>query len=432
MASRNEHRSQHTPEHEQQLEFLLHATDLLAQTLDYRETLRNVCSAAVGNVADIALVYLGEPGATELVAAVHLDPALTREVQGVGVHLESAPGRPKHPVCLVLKNGETFYAPRIDAQWIDDNASNEAHAQYLRRMHYTSMIVVPLRSRVSGLTGALTLATVDGHHAPFSPDDVRFAEALGRLFAAAIGKARLYDVAHATADSFQRAALPSVLPQRDAVEFYARYEPASETLSIGGDWYDAFPLPDGRIGICLGDAAGSGLSAAVLMASMRMALRGALAMEPYIIRALDVADHLMRSESTVGFCTALLAVLDLDGMTLRVGNAGHPGPKIWDPVAKAVVDPFTERDLPLGLRDLTPVRTKPKTIRVEKESFVTFYTDGLVEWNKDLASGERALESALRQRSVREARDPALAVRAAVIGTGKAHDDTAILVLRFK
>lgn len=417
-------------EAEQHLAFMLRATELLALSLDLRDTLQNVCTAAVTTIADIAIVDLGEPGSTGLVAAAHRDPAITHEIAGAGVHLDSDDDRPEHPVCQVLQSGKTYFAPLIDDPWIEANASRAVHAEYLRRMQYSSMIVVPLRSRVFGVAGALTLATVAGGRPRYSRASIAFAEALGRLFASAIGKARLYDIAHEAATTFQRASLPKSFPRADAVEFYARYEPAAEMMEVGGDWYDAFSLPDGRIGVCVGDVSGHGIDACVLMTTMRTALRTALISEPDIGRAFDVVDYLLRTQHQGEFCTAILAIIDLDALTLRLGSAGHPGPKIWDEASRAVIDPFTDRDVPLGLRDLTSLRTVPKTIRLAKGSLIAFFTDGLIEWNRAPLDGDRALEQAIRKSSVRQARDPALAIRAAVISTEKTHDDTAILVAR--
>jgi hypothetical protein len=202
------------------------------------------------------------------------------------------------------------------------------------RMRYSSMIVVPLRSQIFGVTGTLTLVTTAGGREPFEADALGFAEGLARLCAAAIGKARLFEEMHAMATSFQQAALPRILPHPGDLEFSGYYQPAREGFSVGGDWYDAFPLPDGRIGVSIGDASGHGLTATVMMASVKNALRTSLIMEPDIARALDAVDYFIRTEYGDGsFCTAVLGIIDPGVMTLRLGTAGHPGPKVWDPHA---------------------------------------------------------------------------------------------------
>lgn len=412
------------------LGLFLRSTEVLGESLDYRETLRNVCAAAVESIADICIIDLGPPGETEMVGAAHRDPARTRDTQSAGIHLESDPDRPMHPVCQVLLSGQTFYAPRIDEAWIDDHATRAEHRAFMVRMRYTSMIVAPLRSQIFGLTGTLSLVTTAGGREPFPPNALEFAEGLARLCAAAIGKARIFEEARAVASSFQQAALPRILPHPGALQFHAFYQPAREGVLVGGDWYDAFALPDGRIGVSVGDASGHGLTASVMMASVKNALRTSLIMEPDLGRALDTVDYLIRTEYSDGsFCTAALGIIDPGAMTLRLASAGHPGPMVWDPNVGAVTDPFTDRDLPLGLRDLAGGRARPKTISIAG-GFVVFFTDGLVECGRDILTGEVALADTIARDDIRHAPDPAGAIREAIADCDKAEDDIAILVMR--
>lgn len=414
------------------LAFFIRATEALGQSLDYRQTLHNVAAAGVTTIADICIIDIGKAGETELAGAAQRDPEHNHDLQRVERHLESEPDRPIHPVCQVLKSAQTFYAPHIDDAWIDQHASCAEHAEFMRRMRYTSMIIIPLVSQVYGVAGALTLVTTAGGHAPYHTGAVTFAEALGRMCSAAIGKARLFTEAHATATTFQQAALPRIFPEVPGVQFFSYYEPAAKGLLVGGDWYDAFFMRDGRIGVTVGDVSGHGLQAASMMASIRNALRTALLMEPDIGRALDTVDHLFRTEyGGETFCTASLAIIDPDAMTLRLGSAGHPGPKIWDRAAGALTDPFVERDLPLGLRDLSAKRSQPRTIRLSS-GLVVFYTDGLTECKRAPLSGERELDAVLRRAAVREADDPARAIRDAMMDCEHAPDDIAILVARFE
>lgn len=202
-------------------------------------------------------------------------------------------------------------------------------------------------------------------------------------------------------------------------------------MMVGGDWYDAFPLPDGRIGVCVGDVSGHGLEAAVLMASMRNALRTALIMEPNIARALETIDFLMRTEAAGSqFCTAALGIIDLESMTIRLSSAGHPGPKIWDTVSGLVTDPFTKRDLPLGLHDIESSREPPHSVRINS-GIAVFYTDGLIECRRNPVEGDKELERAMSRRDVRESPDPARAIVDTVLGKDEPQDDVAVLVAIF-
>ena len=411
------------------LRFLVWAGERLGRSLHYRETLVAISDAAVMTVADLCIVDIGEAGSTQCVGAAHRDPAQMPRLRAVGEHLHSEPGRPLHPVCQVLKSGRTFFAPHIDDAWIESHAAGAAHAAFMRSMQYESLVVVPMSSQVFGVTGALTLVTTRGGRPPFGPDAVIFAEDLGRRCGAAIGKALLYADARNAAKRFQEAALPRVLPQAPGVFFDGLYRPADSSLLVGGDWFDAFFMPDGRIGISVGDVSGHGLSAAVIMASMKNALRTALAVEPDLERALTAVDFVRaREDEPDRFCTAMLSILDLNARTLTCLPAGHPGPELWSPATGSVKDPFTDRGLPLGCRMLNDRPPKPQTILLEPGSVVVFYTDGLVEWNRDTLEGEAALIEALSLRAVRESQHPAAAIYRHVV-KGKARDDVAILVI---
>lgn len=416
------------------LMFLVQAGELLSSSLDYNETLKNVCRAAVTTVADICIIDLGEAGDTQLVAAAHRDSAETNRIfdEHAGSHLQSAPGRPIHPVCEVIKTGETFYAPQIDDAWIDAHATRPEHAAFMRSMHYASVLVVPIRSVIYGVTGALTLVTTKDGRPPFGDDAMLFAEDLGRRCGSAIGKARIHSEAVDTAMKFQQAALPHALPGLADAAFDVLYEPAASSLLVGGDWYDAFVLPDGRIAISIGDVEGHGLEAAVLMASTKNSLRTALVAQHDLLRALEACDYVFRSENQPDhFCTAMLAIYDPQRRALTCAPAGHPGPKIWSPSKAAVLDPFGGRGLPIGARDLAePV--PPSTIFLEKGALVVFYTDGLIERDRDPLAGDALLESAIERSSVREAARPAHAIYEAVIDGAAAADDVAILTLQIK
>ena len=414
------------------LRFLVWAGAYLGRSMNYRETLAAVSDAAVKTVADLCVIDIGKAGETECVGAAHRDPAHTPRLRMLREHLESDSGRPVHPVCQVLKSGRTFYAGHIDDAWIDAHAATAEHAAFMRELQYESMIVVPISSQVFGVTGALTLVTAKNGRAPFDGDAIMFAEDLGRRCGSAIGKALLYADARDAAKRFQESALPRAMPQTKGLHFDGLYRPADSSLLIGGDWYDAFSLPDGRIGISVGDVAGHGLSAAVIMASLKNALRTALAVEPDMQRALAAADFVRQTENQPDrFCTVMLAILDPEDRTLTCLSAGHPGPQIWDAASRTVKDPFTDRGLPIGYRSLTAEHSKPETMRIAPGSLIVFYTDGLVEWNRDIIEGEGALIEALSSGAVRESEHPAAAIFRHVV-RGNARDDVAVLAITMR
>ncbi len=108
------------------------------------------------------------------------------------------------------------------------------------------------------------------------------------------------------------------------LHFDGIYVPASDRELLGGDWYDALRLNDGRIVISVGDVAGSGLPAAVIMASMRQVIRGVAQVYADPIAMLDAADRTLKTEYPDTFVTAFVGVLDPVARTLTHASAGHP------------------------------------------------------------------------------------------------------------
>ena len=416
--------------HQRYLSFLVMAGDLFSRSMRLEETLEAVCDAAVGSVADICLVDVTTPdGGVRLAAYAHRIRAREPELAGAERNLESAPGRPAHPVAAVIASGEPYVARLIDEDYIERSAASDAHAAHLRRFGYRSLIVVPLVSVTAGTLGALTLAITTASDETFDELTVSFARDLGQRCGQAIAKARLYEQHLRIATRFQTAALPARLPTSPFATFDAYYEPSSEDLLVGGDWYDAFMLPDGRFAITIGDVLGHGLDAAVWMSRLRNALRAAMFGEPDCRGALAIAEAVLTAESTDLFTTAIVAIVDADSCTLTCASAGHPGPLVWDE-RNGVADPFAERGAPLGLAAFGAGPAPLETVSLRPGAFVVFFTDGLLEWKRDIAATWETMTAAVASREVREAPSPALALRDAVIGSGRHFDDIAILTLR--
>jgi hypothetical protein len=410
------------------LELLVETGEILGESLDYHETLENVCQATIHGIADICLLNLGPIDQLHLAASAHRDPEKAQAIQDAGWHLRNGDRLSAHAVRRVMRSGNPLLVQHVDDEFLKTHSTSAEHERFMRHMGYRSMMVVPLRSKTQGILGTLSLIRT-GSGAPYDQSDLRFACDLGRRCGTAIAKSLLYAQTLHIATQFQRAALPSTLPNVTGLRFDAFYEPSTEEMLVGGDWYDAFELPDGRIAITAGDVVGHGLGAAVMMSRLRHSLRAALFADPDLARALSVTDELMRLEPSDEFATALVALVDPAHQTLSCAKAGHPGPLIWEP-GGAVSDPFDDRDAPLGLRFVTIHRDPARTITLRPESFAVFFTDGLLEFNRDVAAAMEALYEALRREDIRDAGSPAKAIRDAVIGERPHRDDVAILTVR--
>ncbi len=114
------------------------------------------------------------------------------------------------------------------------------------------------------------------------------------------------------------------------IRFSESYSAASESQRVGGDFYDAFELPDGRVALAIGDVTGHGLAAAVIMGEIRQALRAASfeSAEPSAI--LDRASRLLVASGRTVFVTAIFGVLDPLSGRFAYATAGHPPPLLHD------------------------------------------------------------------------------------------------------
>ncbi|HUA09298.1 MAG TPA: SpoIIE family protein phosphatase [Candidatus Acidoferrales bacterium] len=252
-----------------------------------------------------------------------------------------------------------------------------------------------------------------------------FLQEVARRCALAIANAQLYQHEHRVADALQTASLPRRLPQIDGIAMDAVYVPGKSEAQIGGDWYDAFALPDGRVVVSIGDVAGSGLDAAVTMSNVRQIIRGIAQVHAEPVLMLNSADRALRMDDPDRFVTAFVGVIDPIASTMVYASAGHPPPFIRR--AGGGLDELIFVDLPLGLRDRRSLQAC--SVSVEDGDLMVFYTDGLVESSRDLEGSARLLRETLLDPMLDDTVHPAAHIRDRVLLDG-ARDDVAILTLR--
>ncbi|MEV4705203.1 SpoIIE family protein phosphatase [Actinoplanes sp. NPDC049316] len=185
------------------------------------------------------------------------------------------------------------------------------------------------------------------------------------------------------AEALQRSLLvPPVQP--DHLRVAVRYQPAAEGAQIGGDWYDSFVLPDGRLTIVVGDVTGHDRYAAAAMSQVRNLLRGiSYAKGGSPAGLLTALDDAMAGFRVGMLATCVLAAVEQDEeqaargvRTLRWSNAGHPPPVLLLPDGSARLLQ-TRGEVLLGTH-LRPARTE-HTVELPPGAMVVFYTDGLIE-----------------------------------------------------
>ncbi len=192
-----------------------------------------------------------------------------------------------------------------------------------------------------------------------------FLEALAGQCALALERAMMYEREHATAETLQRSLLPDNLPEVPGIALRARYQPVS--VEVGGDWYDAFRLPDGKLAVATGDVMGKGLAAAAGMGRVRNALRALALTDPRPAAVLAGLDRLFLATELDEQVTTVCYLLVDPSTGEGVAGNGHP-PRLDQ----------TEAGTPLGWaspRLQYPFRLKPGSTAV-------LYSDGLVENRK--------------------------------------------------
>jgi serine phosphatase RsbU (regulator of sigma subunit) len=225
------------------------------------------------------------------------------------------------------------------------------------------------------------------------------------------------------AASLQRSLVPSALPFVAGAEMAARYIPGSG--GVGGDWYDVFTLPSGALCVVIGDVAGSGLPAAVIMGRMRSALRAYALETPDPAEVLDRLDRKMRHFEPDALATVLYAVIDpaLDRMHLCL--AGHFPPVIARPGQPAELARVAG-GLMIGIA--AGVQRPVSTVPIPPGALLCFYTDGLIERPGQLIDDGLAR---LCQAVAAEPPEAACAtVMGALVGSKAARDDIALLMIR--
>jgi PAS domain S-box-containing protein len=223
--------------------------------------------------------------------------------------------------------------------------------------------------------------------------------------------------------------LPKVLPQYPDLRLDAVYLAAEKDALIGGDWYDAFELPDGRLIFSIGDVAGHGLEASISVGRLRQAIftlawRGD---DPSTI--LKEADRILTHQEPGTMVTAIVGSIDASHSTMQYAAAGHPPPLIarkkYEP---AETLPFGDPPLGIGF-NLDP---QTHTVSIEPDTVVAFYTDGMTEFSRDSAAVEKKLAAAvsLMVGDTSIAR-PAKAIQELVFDDLHPSDDAALLVMQF-
>ena len=405
----------------QQFAFVAQAGEALSESLDLQATLERLLGIIVPEFGDWAAIDLfDDDDRLKTVAAIHADPEKTRLVKRlVGRYTHNLRYEPA--IAAALRTGKSVVIGAVKEELLKKAAASNFLA-VIRELAPRSAVTIPLRTR--GRTLGSLVAYWSQTPRRYKEADLPLFEELTKRAAVSIENAQLYEREREIAAQFQRAALPISLPHVPGIHFDAMYVPANVRELLGGDWYDALRLNDGRVVVSIGDVAGSGLPAAVIMASMRQVLRGVAQVYADPIAMLDAADRTLKTEYPDTFVTAFVGVLDPIARTLIHASAGHPMPFLRDAIG--TVTPLGESGLPLGLRVRGETAT---TTLLPRTGLLVFYSDGLVEADRNVVRGYERLIAAIARPEIAGSANPAAALYRAVLKRG-GNDDAVVLTLR--
>jgi anti-anti-sigma factor len=281
------------------------------------------------------------------------------------------------------------------------------------------------------LVGAL--AVTFGTPRPFDHDERAFLLTVADEVAVAFERAALADVRREMAETLQRSLLPSALPTVDRLAVTARYLPAIEGTSAGGDWYDVLPLAGGAVAVAVGDVVGHGAPAAAVMGQLRSALAGLLLADLRPAKALEVLDRFAGHVAGARMSTVACLRLEPDVGRLTYSSAGHPPHLLVDGDDGAGRDGYLDGGLGPAL-GLPGAGTRPEAARtLSPGATLVLYTDGLVERRgESLEHGLQRLAAAVTDRRS----DPLEALVDGVlddlVGGSGGDDDVAVVAVRLQ
>ncbi|WP_329575051.1 SpoIIE family protein phosphatase [Kitasatospora sp. NBC_01250] len=287
---------------------------------------------------------------------------------------------------LALRSGQEALVPVISEDLAEDYAvALGGDTSLVPLVAGCSVVALPLSAR-GIMLGVVHLLRLPGK-APFAQPDVSLLREAADRAALSLDNARLYLAGSAEfraaeqrgqiIGEYQRALLPLWLPQPSGVRLAHQYLPGQSEEIVGGDWYDAVPLPGNRVALFVGDVMGHSLTSVAVMGQLRTSARtlAALDLPPH-----EVLYHLDELAQSLGreqhLATCVFAVYDPIANRIVLANAGHMPPVLIHPDGRAELLEQLPAGAPIGVGGVDFVSQELET---PPGSALLLYTDGLVE-----------------------------------------------------
>jgi serine/threonine-protein kinase RsbW len=351
---------------------LAETAKVMAQATDLTETLDRLARIALPALGDICLIDIFDEGSLNRVVARHRDPRSQDLVDRLRTDYPPDPAG-NHPAVEVLHDGVTRWSPTMSDEFLRSTTRDDEHYALVKSLGFRSYLAVSIASDDAAL-GTLTLVSCSRS---FSAGDVELAEALAQQVGSVVGKAQQLDLATQTSHVLQEALLPSKLPDIPGLVVHTHYQAATQTLEVGGDFYDVVALPDGQAWFIIGDVTGHDRGAAALMGQLRACAR-ILAGQGN--RPVGLIAVLQSCWDFLGFdrlATALIGQIDPSTGELILASAGHLPPLLVDETEADFI-PIVPT-VPLGAGGQPAIAV---TMTLHLGQTLVLYTDGVL--------GERA------------------------------------------
>ncbi|HEY3019450.1 MAG TPA: SpoIIE family protein phosphatase [Solirubrobacteraceae bacterium] len=352
-----------------------------------------------------ALALRGREGRRSRISGSALEPPLDDLLQElleqIGDILEA------DTAVILLRNGTSEDAAARTREWLEQHITESLQAPSGRDGRGRAALVIADVPTADGLDPALRANGVQSLLAvpllieeryvgllvvgncaqrSFSEDEAQVLEALADRVAVELQHGGVFEH-HRREWALQRSLLPEKLPAIPGIWLTARFLPASALAGVGGGWYDAFPLPDGRVGLAVGDVACHGAKAATLMGELRNALRAyAVEGDPPATVASKMW-HFVATLERGEMATFLYALYDPSAGTVRFYSAGHPPPLFVHADGKVTFG-ATIPAAPLGVGG--PPRDAEAMAELPAGTTMLLYTDGLAERPGERLASRRA------------------------------------------
>ncbi|MFF0741337.1 SpoIIE family protein phosphatase [Streptomyces sp. NPDC004111] len=432
------------------LRFVGAATRRIARGIDLDEIVLGLCRATVPTFSDAILVYLRDPlpvgderPAVPFVLRLRrTDRLRTSDLGEPGVAADEfdtalGEGSPARQLCEVLSGGALAEVLRgVRPVFGDASAARIALPELLGKdlalPDGRRAILAPLRGRRRVIGAAVFLRRPE--RAAFEGNDLLVAAQLATHTALGIDKAVLYGREAYIADELQRTMLPDSLPRPTGVKLASRYLPAAETARVGGDWYDAIPLPGSRVALVVGDVMGHSMTSAAIMGQFRTTAQTLAGLD---LPPQEVLHHLDEQAQRLGtdrMATCMYAVYDPVSHRITIANAGHPPPILLHLGGRAEVLRVPP-GAPIGVGG---VDFEAVELDAPAGATLLLYTDGLVESRlRDVWTGIEQLRERLAATAQLTGPDHPPPLEALcddvldMLGPGDRDDDIALLAARF-